>query len=199
MCIRDRFTDIKTTFNAMKEAIKESHANEVQSILRGQGDITKRFDDNYSKLLDRLELSETLSKRRLEDLEKTISRFAQEFSENLQELARVNNENSNQIINDFEKALNQTNGEVKIVYKKIGIIEQTMRAQREELGSLINEHEHVASRKNEQFSKAIFDMCRQLNISNPLLLYQNAHSLCLYCVRAWKMPFFVCSLISNKM
>ena len=75
-----RFTDIKTTFNAMKEAIKESHANEVQSILRGQGDMTKRFDDNYSKLLDRLELNESLNKRRFDDIEKTVSHFGQEFS-----------------------------------------------------------------------------------------------------------------------
>jgi len=36
---------------------------------------------------------------------------------------------------------------------------------------MLTEHEHVVSKKNEQFNKAIFDMCRQLNIPNPLMAY----------------------------
>jgi len=51
------------------------------------------------------------------------------------------------------------------------VLENALSKYREEFSSMLTEHEHVVSKKNEQFNKAIFDMCRQLNIPNPLMAY----------------------------
>lgn len=87
-------------------------------------------------------------------------------------------------MSDFEKALENINTENKallrkvtsndlyqIVYyvTKLSQLDNGFEQQKQELVSLVSEHERNVSRKNEQLNRAIFDICRQLKINNPLI------------------------------
>jgi len=47
-------------------------------------------------------------------------------------------------------------------------LEGSISKTREELGTMIADHEHVLGKKNENLNQAIYDICRKMNIPNPL-------------------------------
>jgi len=100
------------------------------------------------KFNERLESSDLLSRQKFDDLENAFGQIQQDFQENLQDLAKIHKDSSNQIILDFEKAITSCNNEAKILFKKINVSENALSKYREEFSSMLTEHEHVVSKKN---------------------------------------------------
>lgn len=42
--------------------------------------------------------------------------------------------------------------------------------QKEEVSAMILEQENLISKRNDSFNKAFFDLCKELNIKNPLII-----------------------------
>jgi len=165
--LANKLADSKTQTGNLRESLK----GEIQNIVKAQGDFTRRIEEIHTRTHERAQADEVASQKRFAELEDLVNQIQQEFQDNVQELAKIHKESSTQIIVDFEKAITSINNDNKILYKKFGVIEGSLGKTREELGTMIADHEHTVSRKNENFNRAIFDICRQLNISNPLLSY----------------------------
>ena len=53
--------------------------------------------------------------------------------------------------------------------KQLGNLENLFFNQKEEVASMILEQENVISKKNDGFNRAFFEICKELNIRNPLM------------------------------
>jgi len=165
--LSNRIQENKTQTNNFREALRV----DIQNILKNQTELRERIETIGLKLNERLDSSDVWAKQKFREVDTALSQIQDDLQGNFQELAKIHKDSSNQIILDFEKAITSCNNETKILFKKINYLETAVQKNREELGSMLSEHEHVVSRKNEHINKAIFDMCRQLNISNPLIAY----------------------------
>jgi len=150
-------------------SLRETLKGDINNTAKAQTELTRRVEEVNTRISEKVHADQLAAQQRFSEVEDLVNQVQHEFQDNVQELAKIHKESSTQIIVDFEKAITSINNDNKVLYKKFAVMEGSLGNTREELGSMINDHEHTVSRKNETLNRAIFEMCRKLNISNPLI------------------------------
>jgi len=148
--------------------LRDTLKGDLSNTTKTQTELTRRIEEISVKTQERTHADQLTSQKRFSELEDLMNQVQHEFQENVQELAKIHKESSTQIIVDFEKAITSINNDNKVLYKKFAILEGSISKTREELGTMIADHEHVLGKKNENLNQAIYDICRKMNIPNPL-------------------------------
>jgi len=162
----ERTVEIKEQTNTLRQ-----NKSEVQGLLKVQTDLSRKVEEITAKLGEKFDVNLRSFEQRVGDIDRSIGHLRREFQENLEELAQINKDSSTQIILDFEKAITSLNSDTKVIFKKFGSIEEHQIKSKDELGLMMTEQNHILIRKNELLERAIQEICRKLNIPNPLLSY----------------------------
>jgi len=162
----ERTVEIKEQTNTLRQ-----NKSEVQGLLKVQTDLSRKVEEITAKLGEKFDINLRSFEQRVGDIDRSIGHLRREFQENLEELAQINKDSSTQIILDFEKAITSLNSDTKVIFKKFGSIEEHQIKSKDELGLMMTEQNHILIRKNELLERAIQEICRKLNIPNPLLSY----------------------------
>jgi len=126
-------------------------------------------DETLASISGRLDIVESITKERVYELENTIVKFTHEIREDLDRLAQIGKDSSNQIIVDFERALDGINSDSKILYKKIASLEGQVQRTKDDFVASLADNDRRAARRDDKVNQAIYDICRQARLSNPLL------------------------------
>lgn len=151
------------------EKYREKTKADTSAIIKTNSEVHRRVDESLASISGRLDSIEVITKERVFELENTIVRFTHEVRDDLDRLATIGKDSSNQIILDFERALDGVNGDTKILYKKIAALEASIQRTKEDIVGQMNDGERRQARRDDKVNQAIYDICRQARISNPLL------------------------------
>lgn len=163
--LANKLGDTRNQVVSLREALK----GDISNANKNHTELTRRVEEINTKISEKVHADQLAAQQRFSEVEDLVNNVQHEFQDNVQELAKIHKESSTQIIVDFEKAITSINNDNKVLYKKFGVMESSLGKTRDELGSMISDHEHTVSRRNDTLNRAIFEMCRKLNISNPLI------------------------------
>jgi len=155
--------------NSQLERTREKIRSESQNLLKSQAELSKRIEETFMRLNERLDANELLQKQKFFDIDSTLTRIQHDVNESLDHYGNLQKETSMQIINDMERALDSVGSDVKVLYKKLGTLETIVSRNKEEITTILSENERKMARRNDQVNEAIYDICRQARLNNPLL------------------------------
>lgn len=151
------------------EKLREKVRTDTQGLTKATSDFGNRLDEALARVYGRLDSVDQTHKEKYLDLESTVSKLNAEFKDGLETVNNIHRETSNQIINDFERALDAIGGDARLLHKKVNTLEGSLSRHRDDISNLLTDQEKRFNRRNEQINQAINDICRQTKIAYPLI------------------------------
>jgi chromosome segregation ATPase len=157
--------DLNNKIEKLREKVRQENLN----LTKATSDFGSRLDEALARVYGRLDSVDQSNKEKYVDLEATVSKINAESKEGLENLNQIHRETSNQIITDFERALDAIGGDARLLHKKVNTLEGSLSRHRDDISNLLSDQERRFNRRNEQINQAINDICRQTKIAYPLI------------------------------